>query len=131
MMGRMIFDWIMLEESISMVQKNNADNCAVQGNQYWKMHLLTRADAWHSSTCDNAGFLIYASTLHNIGWIPEDTDLYGQAMAQRVQRSNRLSCCYPESLLKGDKLAIRSDARRLNASGSSIFSWHCHGVCLA
>ena len=65
------------------------------------MHMLPRAEAWGCSACGNTNFVILASTLHNIGWLPVHSSSYGLAMALRLKLANRLSHFHPELLAQG------------------------------
>lgn len=63
---------------------------------------MPRAETWRCSMCENTGFLVYASTLHNVGWLPEDTSTYGLELGQRVLQAGRIACYSPATLLNGE-----------------------------
>ena len=74
----------------------------VQGRQYWHTHLQPRAAAWGCPVSDSASaFLVYASTLRNLGWLPTQAACLAPSLALEVQLADRLGVCAPADVLTG------------------------------
>ena len=77
----------------------------VQGRQYWHMHIQPRALAWDCPVSDSASaFIIYASTLRNLGWLPTQAAGICPCLALEVQLAERVAVGAPDNVLIGQAL---------------------------
>ena len=61
-----------------------------------------RTAAWECPACaDDCAVLLYASTLHNVGWLPTHSASLGPALALELQLADRLVAGHPGALLTG------------------------------
>lgn len=76
------------------------------------MHIQPRALAWGCPVCDStSAFLIYASTLRNLGWLQIQAACICPCLALDVQLADRLvisAVGAPDNVLIGQALLLKS-----------------------
>lgn len=71
----------------------------MQGERYWQEVIAPHAQSWQCTAVPaNAAFLVYASSLHNMGWLPSYSRATASAVAEQLAKQQRLAVSCSSSL---------------------------------
>ena len=76
----------------------------LQGEEYWLAVIAPHAPAWQCTAVpEKSALLMYASSLHNMGWFPDQPGAEASAVAERLARESRLAVPLHQSPVEGQR----------------------------
>lgn len=87
----------------------------MQDEEYWQSTMAPHAPAWQCTAVPvDSAFVVYTSSLHNMGWLPDNTTAKASAVAESLARQHRLAVPHPTPLVQGECSLPHRDLARVH-----------------